>query len=541
MSSTPPLPPEPGSPTSFPPPGPWPPAAPPPGTPAGGPPRPHGSDSFFDSLRRAGVVRANDRWIGGVAAGLARRLGVDPLLVRGAFVVLTLFGGLTLVVYGLAWALLPEESDGRIHLQEAIRGRFDAALAGAAAFVVVGITRPVFWFQPDQWAPGWLIALGWLGLLATVVVVAVVLAGRERPRPPAGPAPYPTSPSERGAPAMSTPTTPPAGPSGSLPPTEPGVPPAGAPVYPAAPPTQGYAPPAQGYTPPPQAYALPPQGYAPPPASGYSPPPVQTYQPPAATAAPAWEPPPPKPRVPGPGAVTVGVTLALCLFGAAAVLLIERTGAFDGGAALVIAGTTLALLGLGVLVSGVRGRRSGVLGGLAVLVALLAVPVALIATTAPHWRNVVSSGGTVVAGDVTWAPTSVADAEAGYSYGVGEASIDLTGVPLAEAGTDPVTVPIESGAGSTTVLVPSGVPLEVRVRLGAGQISTVLVGDWTRSLNASGRAVDAGSDANGDLAGDQISGTNLDLTLRSPAAGDPQMIVTVDAGLGDVTIREALR
>lgn len=326
---------------------------------------------------------------------------------------------------------------------------------------------------------------------------------------------------------MSNPPTPPAGPSGPLPPTAPGVPPAGAPAYPTpyTPPAQGYAPPAQGYAPP---------------ASGATPPP-QAYQPPAATAAPAWEPPPPKPRVPGPGAVTVGVTLALCLFGAAAILLIERSGAFDGAAALVIAGTTLALLGLGVLVSGVRGRRSGVLGGLAVLVALLAVPVALITTTAPHWRNVVTSGGTVVAGDVTWAPTSVSEAEAGYSYGVGEATIDLTGVPLAEAGTDPVTVPIESGAGSTTVVVPSGVPLEVRVRLGAGEISTVLVGDWTRSLNASGRAVDAGSDANGDLVGDQLSGTNLDLTLRSPAAGDPQMIVTVDAGLGDVTIREALR
>lgn len=536
MSSTPPLPPEPGAPTSFPSPGPWPPAAPPPGTPAGGPPRPHGSDSFFDSLRRAGVVRANDRWIGGVAAGLARRLGVDPLLVRGAFVVLTLFGGLTLVVYGLAWALLPEESDGRIHLQEAIRGRFDAALAGAAAFVVVGITRPVFWFQPDRWAPGWLVALGWLGLLATVAVVAVVLAGRERPRPPAGPAPYPTHPSERGAPAMSTPTTPPADASGPLPPTAPGVPPSGAPAYPTP-----YTPPTQGYTPPTQGYGPSPQGYAPP-ASGYSPAPVPTYQPPAATAAPAWEPPPPKPRVPGPGAVTVGVTLALCLFGAAAVLLIERSGAFDGGAALVIAGTTLALLGLGVLVSGVRGRRSGVLGGLAVLVALLAVPVALITTTAPHWRDVVSSGGTVVAGDVTWAPTSVADAEEGYSYGVGEARIDLTGVPLTEAGGDPVTVPIESGAGSTTVVLPSGVPLEVRVRLGAGEITSVLTGDWTSSLDSSGRGTPLQeTDTEGGVSRTQLSGTNLDLTLRSPAAGDPQMIVTVDAGLGDVTIREALR
>ncbi|WP_434081074.1 PspC domain-containing protein [Sanguibacter sp. Z1732] len=86
--------------------------------------------SFFDSLRRSGWIRTADRWIGGVAGGVARRLDVDPLLVRGAFVVLTFFGGLGLLLYGLGWALLAEESDGRIHLQEALRGRFDAGLAG---------------------------------------------------------------------------------------------------------------------------------------------------------------------------------------------------------------------------------------------------------------------------------------------------------------------------------------------------------------------------------------------------------------------------
>jgi hypothetical protein len=145
-----------------------------------------------------------------------------------------------------------------------------------------------------------------------------------------------------------------------------------------------------------------------------------------------------------------------------------------------------------------------------------------------------------VAGDVTWAPTSVADAAQGYSYGVGEARVDLTGVPLAEGG-DPVTVPVESGAGSTTVVLPSGVPLEVRVRLGAGEITSLLAGDWTSSLDSGRRAPLQETDVEGSLNRTQLSGTNLDLTLRSPAAGDLQMIVTIDAGLGDVTIREALR
>src|SRR5699024_2025569 len=86
-----------------------PPSAPPPPPPSG----------FFASVRRLGIWRSQDRWAGGVAAGIARRYGVDPLLVRGILVVVTMFGGLGLVLYGLGWALLPEASDGRIHLEQA--------------------------------------------------------------------------------------------------------------------------------------------------------------------------------------------------------------------------------------------------------------------------------------------------------------------------------------------------------------------------------------------------------------------------------------
>src|SRR5690625_938984 len=107
-------------------------------------------DSFFDSVRRIGVVRAERRWIGGVAAGLAKRWNVDPLLVRGALVVLSFFSGLGLLLYGLAWALLPEERDGRIHLDQALRGRFDVGLAGALITTVVGLSRPGFWWRSEE-------------------------------------------------------------------------------------------------------------------------------------------------------------------------------------------------------------------------------------------------------------------------------------------------------------------------------------------------------------------------------------------------------
>jgi signal transduction histidine kinase len=48
---------------------------------------------------------------GGVAAGLARRIGVDPLLVRIGFVVATLAAGWGALLYLLLWATLPQRED----------------------------------------------------------------------------------------------------------------------------------------------------------------------------------------------------------------------------------------------------------------------------------------------------------------------------------------------------------------------------------------------------------------------------------------------
>jgi signal transduction histidine kinase/phage shock protein PspC (stress-responsive transcriptional regulator) len=47
------------------------------------------------------------RWLGGVCAGIARRFGVDVWLVRLAFVVATAAGGVGLVLYALAWLVIP--------------------------------------------------------------------------------------------------------------------------------------------------------------------------------------------------------------------------------------------------------------------------------------------------------------------------------------------------------------------------------------------------------------------------------------------------
>ena len=50
-----------------------------------------------------------DRMLAGVAAGLARYFGVDPTIVRIAFVVLTVVGGAGIPLYLAGLLLIPEE------------------------------------------------------------------------------------------------------------------------------------------------------------------------------------------------------------------------------------------------------------------------------------------------------------------------------------------------------------------------------------------------------------------------------------------------
>jgi phage shock protein PspC (stress-responsive transcriptional regulator) len=91
--------------------------------------------------------------VAGVAAGLARRLNLDPLVVRAAFIVLTFVGGLGASLYGLGWLFLPQP-DGRIHAQRLLMGKLSvrfigamlatlAATDGGASLIVAAIAVPV--------------------------------------------------------------------------------------------------------------------------------------------------------------------------------------------------------------------------------------------------------------------------------------------------------------------------------------------------------------------------------------------------------------
>ncbi|RGE19481.1 PspC domain-containing protein [Leucobacter sp. wl10] len=162
-----------------------------PGARPGGPPP---GSAFFAWLRDLGIVRGSDRWFGGVAGGIAAKAGIDPLIVRGVFVVLALLGGPGLLIYLTGWLLLPD-SRGRIHVEDVFRGRAETwvlitAIVIAAAVLlpaVLGILIPAATGFPvfsvwswDVWGaigvPGWVTAtIAWLFWIAIIAVAGIWL------------------------------------------------------------------------------------------------------------------------------------------------------------------------------------------------------------------------------------------------------------------------------------------------------------------------------------------------------------------------------
>jgi phage shock protein C len=68
-------------------------------------------EKIHESFRREGLVRARDgRVLGGVCAGLGRKLGIDPWPARLLFLlVLMLLPGSQFLVYPILWILMPAE------------------------------------------------------------------------------------------------------------------------------------------------------------------------------------------------------------------------------------------------------------------------------------------------------------------------------------------------------------------------------------------------------------------------------------------------
>jgi phage shock protein C len=64
--------------------------------------------SYF---HKQGLIRPRDgRWIGGVCAGLARRFGMSPAMMRLLFVAtLIIIPGSQFIIYPILWVLMPSE------------------------------------------------------------------------------------------------------------------------------------------------------------------------------------------------------------------------------------------------------------------------------------------------------------------------------------------------------------------------------------------------------------------------------------------------
>ena len=265
--------------------------------PPGPPPR---SYPPLNTLRRS----RTDRKLLGVAGGLGRYAGIDPLVFRILFVVLAIFGGSGILLYALGWLLVPEDGEEQSEAQRLFGGRSSGSkVSTVVAGVVVLVLGLVLMGSLLDTGPG-------LGGLGAVVIVAVIvlLVARAGPRGEVTQAPQQ--------------------PYGPVPPPEPG---------------------AYGQTPG-TAYAV-----TPPLSPSYPPPP-----PPYAPTAPMPPLPPRPPRPPKERSILGRVTFfsALIVVG----LMVAWNSASDDDIRVVaIFATALAVVAAGLVVGAFRGRARGLI------------------------------------------------------------------------------------------------------------------------------------------------------------------------------------
>jgi phage shock protein PspC (stress-responsive transcriptional regulator) len=118
---------------------------------------------------------ATDRVVLGVCGGLAESLEVDPSLVRLAFVVGTLWGGLGLLVYLILGIVLP------VGASTSIATRYRPGRTGNLAglvLVVLGALPPA---GNVGWAPWLTWNLFWPGVLIAIGLALLLRGAHEAP------------------------------------------------------------------------------------------------------------------------------------------------------------------------------------------------------------------------------------------------------------------------------------------------------------------------------------------------------------------------
>jgi phage shock protein C len=118
----------------------------------------------------------DDRVIGGVCGGLGRYLGIDPVVVRIAFVVLALGLGSGIFVYLIAFLVIPEELPGEPVDPRPRAGALSGPMVAGLVLIGLGAVMLTRLALPDVFAPRY----AFPGLLILLGLVIVVQAARRR-------------------------------------------------------------------------------------------------------------------------------------------------------------------------------------------------------------------------------------------------------------------------------------------------------------------------------------------------------------------------
>lgn len=79
-------------------------------------------NKFFSIVRGIGLRRGPQRLVGGVCGGIAAKLNVDVAYVRIGYLLFCLLPGPALLIYLVAWLLLPDQT-GTIALESFLAKR----------------------------------------------------------------------------------------------------------------------------------------------------------------------------------------------------------------------------------------------------------------------------------------------------------------------------------------------------------------------------------------------------------------------------------
>jgi phage shock protein PspC (stress-responsive transcriptional regulator) len=371
-------------------------------------PKPSPLNGFEETVKDFWVSRPRrphaGRKVAGVAAAIGYRYGIDPVVVRIALVVATIFGGFGVPFYLLGWLFLPGESDEVSGFEALIgRGRSSVSPAFAVVLSVLTVVSVGGSFSGSWFDGGALISFA-------LITIALYLLHRNR--------------GQENRPAPVVPRTQAFTGNGAFTMTDTAAAAAEAEAKP-------------GWDP----LAADPAGWdLPEPPSSQPPPPApRAYQRPERRR----------------NSKVGSVTFALAVLTAGGGVLANLNGASWFSAQHVI-GLVLGVVGIG-LVTGAFARGGRGLIGLAVPLAIAG----MVLTTVP-FENFDFRGG---AGDLSLTPHSMADVKPLYQHAAGDLDVDLTELP---AGSSPITTNVVNGAGDTTVLVPDTADVTYDCHTGAG-------------------------------------------------------------------------